>query len=104
MRGHVGSTLGISIPAVQLIGLHGMLRGMTRRLHREEKRSGRIAVGKGLGLLHGGVTRLSTNGKGHKVAASLGKRKERGPGVINTSKGGHTARAAGRRRRGDPRS
>ena len=89
------------MPAVQLVGLHGLL-SITRRLHREEKRSGRIAVGKGLGLLHRGVARLSPNSKGHKVAACLGERKERGPGVISTSKGGRTARAAGRRQRGDP--
>jgi hypothetical protein len=103
LRGNVSSTMSISVPAVQLIGLPGML-SMTRRPHREKKRSGSVAVGKGLGLLHRGVTRLSTNSKGHKVAACLGERKERGPGVISTSKGGRTARAAGRRQRGDPHS
>ena len=98
MRSHVSSTLGISMPAVQLVGLHGLL-SITRRLHREEKRSGRIAVGKGLGLLHRGVARLSLNGKGHEVAAGLGKRKECGPGVVSTTKGGRTAGAVGHMRR-----
>ena len=78
LRGNVSSTMSISVPAVQLIGLPGML-SMTRRPHREKKRSGSVAVG-------------------------LGERKERGPGVISTSKGGRTARAAGRRQRGDPHS
>ena len=86
------------MPAVQLVGLHGLL-SIPRRLHREEKRSGRIAVGKGLGLLHRGVARLSPNGKGHEVAAGLGKCKECGPGVDSTTKGGRTAGAVGQRRR-----
>ena len=47
MRGHVSSIMSISIPAEQLVGLHGMLRGMTKSLHREKKRSGSIAVGLG---------------------------------------------------------
>ena len=56
LRGHVGGTMGVRVPTVQLLGLHGMLKSMTRRLHREKKRSGRVAVG-------------------------LGKREKRGPGV-----------------------
>ena len=74
LRGNVSSSMSVSVPALQLIGLPGML-SMTRGPHREKKRSGNVAVGKGLGLLHRGVTCLSTNGKGHQVAASLGERK-----------------------------
>ena len=74
LRGNVSSIMSISVPALQLIGLPVML-SMTRGPHREEERSGSVEVGKGLGLLHRGVTCQSTNGKGHKVAASLGERK-----------------------------
>ena len=56
MRGHISSIMSISVPAVHLVGLNGLLREWTICLHREEQRSSCITVG-------------------------LGQRKKRGPGV-----------------------
>ena len=61
LRGHISSIMSISVPAVQLVGLHGLLRDVTDCVHREEQRSRCITVG-------------------------LGKRKKRGPGVARNPK------------------
>jgi hypothetical protein len=47
MRGHICSSMGIIVPAVKLIELHGVPSGIAVCLHGKQQRCGCIAVGLG---------------------------------------------------------